>query len=609
MFFCGNSLTFFGDGCIIDIKEIQKERWDKLDYLKRLMKYVDECRLLIFVGLILALVGIFCNMTVPKISKHIIDDVLVAKRFGKLGYFASIFAGLIILKAIVAYFQNYIFEYTSQKALYRLREQLYTKLQYQSFEYYDRASTGAIMNRMVGDLEAIRNFLNQSFVQVVSIAITIVAALSIMFSMNLFLSILSIATAPLIFLNVKSLAKKLQPTFKAIRTSFERLTSKVQENITGIRVVKAFGNEDLEKKSFEKVAYDFTEKNIKAADIRSVHNPVAGFLNGLNSVIILIVGGYFAIKGKISIGTLFAFVSYVNMFSAPIGNIQNLVNQWQNAFASLEKVFEVLDSDVTIKSPKNGVVLKNVRGDIKFENVYFKYREKFVLKEINIHIKPGEVVAILGQAGSGKSSLINLLARFYDPSSGRVLIDDIDVKNIKLCSLRRNIGIIMQEPFIFSDTIAANIAFGKPDATDEEIRIAAKLARADEFIENLPDGYNTVVGERGVGLSGGQKQRIAIARALVYNPRILVLDDATSSLDFETEAEIQETLKEVIKGRTTIIITHRISQLVVDADMIYYMHGGRIVEQGKHEDLMKIKGRYYSTFKKQLIERANTLPA
>jgi ATP-binding cassette subfamily B protein len=189
------------------------------------------------------------------------------------------------------------------------------------------------------------------------------------------------------------------------------------------------------------------------------------------------------------------------------------------------------------------------------------------------------------------------------------LIDDIDVKNIKLCSLRRNIGIIKQEPFIFSDTIAANIAFGKPDATDEEIRIAAKLARADEFIENLPDGYNTVVGERGVGLSGGQKQRIAIARALVYNPRILVLDDATSSLDFETEAEIQETLKEVIKGRTTIIITHRISQLVVDADMIYYMHGGRIVEQGKHEDLMKIKGRYYSTFKKQLIERANTLPA
>lgn len=580
-----------------------------MDYLKRLMKYMDNCKLLVAAGLILALAGIFCSMAVPKVSKHIIDDVLVARRFEKLYYFALILAGLVLSKAVFNYFQSYIFEYTSQKAIYKLREQLYTKLQYQSFEYFDRASTGAIMNRMVGDLEAIRNFLNQGFVQVISIVITLILALSIMLSMNLLLSFLSLATTPLIYFNVKSLAKKLQPTFRAIRTSFEKLTSKVQENITGIRVVKAFGNEELEKKSFEKVAFEFTDKNIQAADIRSVHNPLANFLNGLNSVIILVVGGYLAIKGKLSIGTLFAFVSYVNLFSAPIGNIQNLVNQWQNAFASLEKVFEVIDSEVLIKSPKNAIHLKNIKGDIKFENVYFKYKDKFVLKGINIHIKPGEVVAILGQAGSGKSSLINLLARFYDPTSGRVLIDDVDVKNVKLCSLRRNIGIIMQETFIFSDTIAANIAFGKPDAKEEEIKWAAKLARADEFIERLPEGYSTVVGERGIGLSGGQKQRIAIARALIYDPKILVLDDATSSLDFETEAEIQNTLKEVIKGRTTIIITHRISQLVVEADKIYYMQDGRIVEQGTHEDLMRLKGRYYSTFKKQLLERANSLPA
>ncbi|WPX08889.1 ABC transporter ATP-binding protein [Anaerocellum danielii] len=580
-----------------------------MDYLKRLMKYLDDCKISVVIGLIFALAGISCSMTVPKVSKHIIDDVLVARRFEKLYYFALILAGLVLSKAALNYFQSYIFEYTSQKAIYKLREQLYTKLQYQSFEYFDRASTGAIMNRMVGDLEAIRNFLNQSFVQVISIVITLVLALSIMLSMNVLLSFLSLATIPLIYFNVKSLAKKLQPTFRAIRVAFEKLTSKVQENITGIRVVKAFGNEELEKKSFEKVAFEFTSKNIQAADIRSVHNPLANFLNGLNSVIILVIGGYLAIKGKITIGTLFAFLSYVNLFSAPIGNIQNLVNQWQNAFASLEKVFEVLDSEVLIKSPKNAIHLKNIKGDIKFENVYFKYKDKFVLKGINIHISPGEVVAILGQAGSGKSSLINLLARFYDPTSGRVLIDDVDVKNVKLCSLRRNIGIIMQETFIFSDTIAANIAFGKPDAKEEEIKWAAKLARADEFIERLPEGYNTIVGERGIGLSGGQKQRIAIARALIYNPKILVLDDATSNLDFETEAEIQNTLKEVIKGRTTIIITHRISQLVVRADRIYYMQDGRIVEQGTHEELMKLKGRYYATFKKQLLERANSFPA
>lgn len=323
-----------------------------MDYLKRLMKDLDNCKLLVAAGLILALAGIFCSMAVPKVSKHIIDDVLVARRFEKLYYFALILAGLVLSKAVFNYFQSYIFEYTSQKAIYKLREQLYTKLQYQSFEYFDRASTGAIMNRMVGDLEAIRNFLNQGFVQVISIVITLILALSIMLSMNLLLSFLSLATTPLIYFNVKSLAKKLQPTFRAIRTSFEKLTSKVQENITGIRVVKAFGNEELEKKSFEKVAFEFTDKNIQAADIRSVHNPLANFLNGLNSVIILVVGGYLAIKGKLSIGTLFAFVSYVNLFSAPIGNIQNLVNQWQNAFASLEKVFEVLDSEVLIKSPK-----------------------------------------------------------------------------------------------------------------------------------------------------------------------------------------------------------------------------------------------------------------
>lgn len=295
-----------------------------MDYLKRLMKYLDDCKLLVAVGLILALAGIFCSMAVPKVSKHIIDDVLVARHFEKLYHFAIILAGLVLSKAILNYFQSYIFEYTSQKAIYKLREQLYTKLQYQSFEYFDRASTGAIMNRIVGDLEAIRNFLNQGFVQVISIVITLILALSIMLSMNLLLSFLSLATTPLIYSNVKSLAKKLQPTFREIRTSFEKLTSKVQENITGIRVVKAFGNEELEKKSFGKVAFEFTSKNIQAADIRSVHNPLANFLNGLNSVIILVVGGYLAIKGKLSIGTLFAFVSYVNLFSAPIGNIQNL---------------------------------------------------------------------------------------------------------------------------------------------------------------------------------------------------------------------------------------------------------------------------------------------
>lgn len=580
-----------------------------MDYLKRLLKYLDEFKFLVILGILFALTSIYCNMNIPKVSKSIIDDVLVAHHFERLKYLTLLFVSITIVKAVSNYLQGYIFEWTSQKVLYTLRDQIYSKLQHQSFEYFDKASTGAIMNRMVGDLEAIRNFLNQSFIQVISVIVTAVSALWIMLSMNLLLTILSIATIPLIYLNVNSLAKKLNPVFKKTRLSFEKLTSKVQENITGIRVVKAFGNEELEKNSFRKVARDWTDLNIQAADIRSTHIPTANFLNGLNSIIILVVGGYLAIKGKISIGMLFAFISYVNIFSGPIGNVQNLVNQWHNAFASLEKIFELLDADVKIKSAKNAIKLSNIKGDIKFKNVYFRYNQNYVLKGIDLHIKPGEVVAILGSTGSGKSSLINLLARFYDCERGEVLIDDINIKNVKLCSLRRQIGTIMQETFIFSDTIAANIAFGKPDATMDEIKWAARLAQVDEFIERLPNGYDTIVGERGVGLSGGQKQRIAIARALIYNPKILILDDATSSLDFETEAEIQKTLSDVIKGRTTIIITHRISQLVTDADRIIYMSSGRIVEEGTHEELMKLKGKYYATFKKQLLERLNSLPA
>lgn len=581
----------------------------KLAYFKRIIKYLSDYKYVITIGVIFAILSIFCSMVVPKISKNIIDEVLVERKFNLLKYYTLLLSSFILLKAISNYLQGYIFEYTSQKVLYALRDQIYTKLQHQSFEFFDKASTGAIMNRMVGDLEAIRNFLNQSIIQIISFSITIISALWIMLSMNVYLTLLSLLITPLIYLNVNALAKKLNPVFKKTRVAFEKLTSKVQENITGIRVVKAFGNEELEKRNFEKVAYEFTQMNIKAADIRSTNMPIANFLNGLNMVIILVIGGYLAIHNKISIGTLFAFISYVNIFSGPIGHIQNLVNQWHNAFASFEKIFELIDTDVKIKNSNNSIKVKNIKGDIKFKNVYFKYNKNYVLKGIDIHIKPKEKIAILGSTGSGKSSLINLLARFYDCDKGEILLDDTNIKNIKLCSLRKQIGIIMQETFIFSDTIAANIAFGKPDATMEEIKWAAKMAQADEFIEKMPNGYETIVGERGLGLSGGQKQRLAIARALIYNPKILILDDATASLDFETEAEIQKTLSQVIQERTTIIITHRISQLVINADRIIYLSNGQIVEEGNHEELIKLKGKYYSIYKKQLLERLNTLSA
>ena len=304
------------------------------------------------------------------------------------------------------------------------------------------------------------------------------------------------------------------------------------------------------------------------------------------------------IKGKTSIGTVVAFNSYIVQLNFPMATFSNVINQWQNATSSLEKIYELLDEEPEIKNKKNALIPKKINGDIVFRKVGFKYSDRMVLENINLHMKTGSITAIMGATGSGKSTLINLIGRFYDCTEGKILIDGYDIKDLDLHTLRKNIGIILQETFLFSDTIAANIAFAKPDATREEIEEAARIADAHDFIIKMPNGYDTVIGERGVGLSGGQKQRIAIARAILSNPRILILDDATSSVDMETEHEIQEALKKVMKGRTTIIIAHRISS-VKEADQIIVLEEGKIIERGTHEELLQLKGQYYRTFMEQ----------
>jgi len=567
-------------------------------YCKRLFGYIRPYIWYVVLGTIFAIINIGANTLNPYITKRVVDDGLLKNNGSQLVWWLMMFFISVLFRTGFHYLRECMFHFISQKVLYQLRSDLYDKLQAQSFAFYDKVRTGVLMNRMVGDLESIRTFIHQSYILLLEAVIAIILAFYFMFTMNLELSLAVLSITPFMYFNTRNMSRALKPSYVAVRKAFEKLTSGVQESITGIRVVKSLGKEQREMNKFLKIAKDFTDANIKAAEVQAKYTPFAPFINGVGTVIILLVGGYLVIKGKTSIGTVVAFNSYIVQLNFPMATFSNVINQWQNATSSLEKIYELLDEEPEIKNKKNALIPKKINGDIVFRKVGFKYSDRMVLENINLHMKTGSITAIMGATGSGKSTLINLIGRFYDCTEGKILIDGYDIKDLDLHTLRKNIGIILQETFLFSDTIAANIAFAKPDATREEIEEAARIADAHDFIIKMPNGYDTVIGERGVGLSGGQKQRIAIARAILSNPRILILDDATSSVDMETEHEIQEALKKVMKGRTTIIIAHRISS-VKEADQIIVLEEGKIIERGTHEELLQLKGQYYRTFMEQ----------
>lgn len=573
---------------------------------KRLLGYSKRFWKLNVLGLILAFGVILAGLYVPYITKSIVDDVLIGRQFEQLAPLVVALLAATLINALMRYGKSYIFEYTSQGVLYDFRSQLYSKLQAQSFQFYDQTRTGLLMNRMVGDLQAVRQLLNTGYVQVIEGVFSIITTVTVMVMLSGKLTLALVVIVPFIYLSTRTMSRRLQPVYRGIRQAFEDLSSYVQENITGIRVVKAFGREDYEIELFKDITAAYTNQNIEAADIRSVFIPVARLINGMAMVIILLLGGYLVIQGDLTIGALVAFNGYMALLAGPITNANNLVNQWENAKASLEKIFQLLDEDIVITNKAEAIKLDNCRGEVEFKNVSFKYGNEDVLKNINLHLRPGTTTAIMGDTGSGKSTLISLMARFYDVTEGEVFVDGINVKDLEYNSLRQQIAIVFQETFLFSDTIAANIAFAKPDASQEEIERAAKIADAHDFIMEMPEGYQTVVGERGIGLSGGQKQRIAIARAILCNSQILVFDDSTSSVDMETEHQIQQMLKEIMDNRTTLIIAHRISS-VKDADEIIILQDGEIIERGTHDQLIELKGKYYQTLMEQYSEYSQYL--
>jgi ATP-binding cassette subfamily B protein len=535
----------------------------------------------------------------PLITREVVNNVIPNRDFALMWRLGGLLVGLTIIRLFLLYSRGMLFERMSQDAIYQLRTDLYARLQAQSHAFYDTHRIGEIMSRMTGDLEGVRNFIMNFCQTMCEQAIMFIGALAFMGSISWLLTAVTLASAVPLTVFAYFFNKKIRPAHAAVREQNAVLNTRAQENIAGVRVVKAFAREPYESEQFMKDNQKVRSLHMNATLIWSNFNPVMDFLSSLSVPAMLLVGGTLVQRGALDLGSLIAATGYVWVLVNPLRMLANFVNVYAQGLSSAEKLFYYLDLGTTVKDPREIEEPQARLGHVKLENVTFAYRDQIVLRDVSLEAKPGETVAIMGATGSGKTTLLYLLARFYDIRSGSVMVDGVDVRRQSLPRLRRSIGFVMQDTFLFSDSIRENVGFGQPGLDMDEVESAARTAQAYPFIEKLPQGWETVVGERGLGLSGGQKQRVSIARALAYDPKILVLDDATSAVDMETEADIQRGLAELSGQRTTFIIAHRISS-VIHADQIIVLDDGQVAERGSHSELLEKKGLYHQMFMDQV---------
>ena len=514
--------------------------------------------------------------------------------------------GFALLRGLFSFLQAYWAEKNSQSVAYDLRNDLYAKIQNLSFAYHDKNQTGQLMIRATDDVEKVRLFIGQGLLQLVGAVILLSGTVIILFSSNVSLAWTAMPILPVAIVLFGVFAGLSQPLFAKVQIKLSTLNTVLQENLAGVKVIKAFTREKEQQTKFRTAADDTMNQAIAVNRLFTFLFPLVFLIANLGQAAILYVGGKQIIVGTLTIGAWQEFSLYLMYLFFPIMMFGMIVTQMGQAAASADRIFEILDAKSDIVDKPNASKLPAVKGDVKFENVTFRYvgGGDPVLKNVSFEVKSGETVALLGATGSGKTSIINLLPRFYDPTEGGITIDGHDLRDVTLDSLRSQIGIVLQETTLFSGTISENIAFGKPEATHEEIEAAAKAAAAHDFIISFPDGYNTHVGERGTTLSGGQKQRVAIARALLLDPRILILDDSTSSVDVATESHIQEALETLMKGRTSFVIAQRIST-VMNADKILVLEKGEVVAQGKHAQLMEEEPIYAEIYNSQILSHQN----
>lgn len=572
--------------------------------MARLWQYFGSERKLLTVIFILILLSSGFGLMVPYLIGKAVDAI----SFGKLSVdlkTLEIVIGILLITyifdSIISFAQGWIIAGISQRVVFRLREALFKKLQKLPISFFDIHTHGEIMSRLSNDIDNISTTVSQSTIQLISSSINIVGAFVMMLVLSPMLTLASMITIPLVYLMTRNVAKKTKVLFKEQQVVLGKLNGNIEESISGIQVVKAFNREEKIIGQFDEINSKLCEVGIKAQIWSGYIMPLMNVINNVGFAVVASTGGILAVKGAITVGTIASFLSYSRQFGRPLNDLANIFNTLQSAVAGAERVFEILDEREELEDVKEAKILKDIRGEVQFNNVSFGYKPDVpVLKNVSFHVREGSNIALVGPTGAGKTTIVNLLTRFYDVSEGEILIDGKDIREYTRDSLRRCFGIVLQDTYLFSGTVKENIKYGNVEASDDEIMKAAKMANADHFINRLPQGYDTFLSEGGLNLSQGERQLLAISRAILANPAILILDEATSSVDTRTELKIQEAMAKLMKGRTTFIIAHRLST-IKDADAIMVVDGGRIIESGNHSELISKKGAYYSLYQSQFM--------
>ncbi|MBO8126141.1 MAG: ABC transporter ATP-binding protein [Firmicutes bacterium] len=553
------------------------------------------------IGLFAMVVTAAVNLALPYLfGKGLIDNVLTTRDFTLLNLVALGIIVLFIIKGGFVYTTNYLLAYVGQRAVLDLRERIFRHLQRLPLSFFARRKAGDLISHMTYDTTMIENSISKDFANLIQQIFAAVFTLVVIFVIHWKLSLLTLVVFPFMGWVFAVFSSKIRKVARKRQEKFGELTSVMEESIYGIRIIKAFNLAPVSQDRFEAENLSNFEKGMKTEQVRATMVPIIELLLVVGLSIVLWFGGSEVIKGNLTAGELMAFIGYIAMLSNPVLSISRTIATLQQAFAAGDRIFALLDEDITVEDKPDAVELGEIEGRVRFENVSFQYpgEDKRVLERINLDVAPGEIVALVGPSGAGKTTLVNLIPRFYDPTEGAIYLDEIDIRDVKQDSLREKIGLVPQETILFGVSVRENIRYGRLDATDEEIEYAAKLANAHDFIMELSEGYDTILGEKGQGLSGGQRQRLAIARAVLRNPKILILDEATSALDTESERLVQDALDRLMANRTTFVIAHRLST-IVNADRIVVLQDGRIVETGTHQELLEAGGLYHKLYQMQ----------
>jgi len=571
-----------------------------MQILKRLFGYLTPYWKTLVLSAVLLVGRAAIELVPPLFQKEIVDQVIVAGDLSRLAPLIAVLVGVYGLTQLIRVADNYVRHGLGERFILDMRVRLYAYLQRLSLSFFERTSTGELMSRVTNDVNALEQFVTHGTALTAVDLLRLVGAIVVLFVLNWQLALLVIIPVPLLAVGLRAFNTRVRPVYRRVRHRLGDINAQLQDNLAGMKVIQAFGQEERALQRFANESEEYYRARVKGIWYWSTFFPAMSFVASLGTVIVLGAGSVMVVNGSLSLGTLVAFLAYMASFYEPINRLTEVDDIFQQAIAAGERIFELLDTAPDIQDAPGAVDLPPIRGEVGFDDVHFDYGTgDEVLHDVEFHMAPGEVVALVGPSGAGKTSVANLLCRFYDPIHGRIEVDGHDLRQVRLASLRRQVAVVLQDTFLFNSTVRDNLLYGKPGATEEEMVAAAKAAYAHEFVEALPQGYDTEVGERGVKLSGGQKQRLALARAILADPRILILDEATSSVDAEAEYLIQQALEAVLKGRTALVIAHRLST-IRNADKIIALEEGRIVEVGDHHELLERGGLYSQLYRRQL---------